>query len=344
MSRGAPIDDRWFRAVCIPGFGVAIPNVVGLFGDLGPGDLGYWLGYVYFIGLAAAIWHGNRWALFAQRARWGWFDRPVRKIALLGAAVVLFTAPLTVACIAGWYLASGLPVDMAAVREVTLINVICVVFVTHVYETAFLIKEREADLVRVERLERARAEAALEALRSQVAPHFLFNSLTTLAHLIETAPARARDFNASLARVYRYILLHRDRDLVPLAEELAFVETYFSLLRLRFGEALGLSCELGDADAARWLVPPISLQTLVENAVKHNAFDDREPMAIEVRFTGAAVEVANVRRERADASPSSRLGLVNLDERCRLATRRGLEIDRARDRFAVRVPALEVGG
>src|SRR5690606_20150373 len=118
------------------------------------------------------------------------------------------------------------------VQTVGLLNVICVIFVTHVYETVFLVKERARDLVLVERLERARAEAELLALKRQVDPHFLFNCLNTLQHLIGEAPERALEFNQDLAMVLRYVVRTAERPLVSLREELTFVEHYTALLRI----------------------------------------------------------------------------------------------------------------
>src|SRR5690606_34942561 len=117
---------------------------------------------------------------------------------------------------------------------------ICVTFVTHVYETVFLIREREDDRLRVARLERAGALAQLDALRSQVDPHFLFNSLNTLNWLIDSDPVRAGRFTETLARIYRYMLKQRAHETVPLRDELDFTEDYLSLLSLRFGAALEL--------------------------------------------------------------------------------------------------------
>src|SRR5579859_4937676 len=91
------VDDRWVRLIGIPALGIGIPRITGLLDELGPGDAAYWIGSAAFLALAAAIWHGNRWLLFEQRRHWGWFDHPVRKVAMLLAAIVLFTVPLTVA-------------------------------------------------------------------------------------------------------------------------------------------------------------------------------------------------------------------------------------------------------
>jgi hypothetical protein len=335
------IDDRWVRAIGIPGFGLIIPRVTPLLGDLGPAQIGWWIGTLWFIGISFAIWHGNRWLLFEQRRHYGWFDHPLRKLAMLLAAIVLFTTPLTVGALLAWYGWRGLAADWDAIRTVALINVICVVFVTHAYETVFLIKEREGDLLRVARLDRARAEAELSAFLAQVDPHFMFNSLNTLGHLIDTDPERAAAFNQDLAGVYRYLLRQRGRSLVPLREELGFARAYVELMKIRHGAAL--RCELPDPTSMPGaLLPPTALQLLIENAIKHNEVGASTPLDIVVEFDprAPAVLVRNLRRPRRSLRESAGVGLRNLDERSKLAVGRGLEVDQQGEEFRVRVPLL----
>jgi hypothetical protein len=191
LRRARSLDDRLLRLIGIPFFGVAIPNFTGLFGPVGPDRAAYWLGYLYFIFIAFTIWQGNRWVLFRQREHHDWFSDPVRKLINLVAANVFYTAPATVLLLLGWFYFAGLPVDWIAVRVCTLVNVICVLFVTHIYETVFLIKERQSDALEYAQLERVRAQAELEALKSQIDPHFLFNSLNTLSFLIENDRRKA---------------------------------------------------------------------------------------------------------------------------------------------------------
>ena len=333
------LDDRLVRAIGIPGFGLSIPHLTGLFGDIGPGDLRFWVGTVWFVALSAAIWHGNRWLLFEQRRHWDWFRHGPRKVIMLLAAIVLYTAPLTAVALITWYGWSGLgAVDWPAVRTVVLVNVLCVVFVTHVYETVFLIKDRGSDMLRVAQLERARAEAELAAFRAQLDPHFVFNSLNTLSHLVETDPPRAREFNERLADVYRYMLRQRARDLVPLADELALVRQYVWLLRIRFGDAIVMSIAGDEAAAVR--LPPLSLQLLVENAVKHNELGDDRPLEIEIEVREREVTVTSSYRPRRLLRPPAGIGLRNLDERYRLLGAGAIRVRPGPDRFEVTLPLV----
>lgn len=336
-GREAAIDDRLVRTIGIPAFGLAIPHVSGLFAGVSVGTAAFWVGTAWFLVLSAAIWHGNRWLLLEQRRHWDWFEHPVRKIVMLMAAIVLFTAPLTVTMLAGWYAWRGAEVAWPVVQTVVLVNVICVVFVTHVYETVFLIKERADDRVRVLELDRARTRAELDAFLAQVDPHFLFNSLNTLGHLIETAPPRAAEFTAHLAELMRYVLTKRGHELVTLAEELAFVDEFVALMKIRFGAALVVDVvdEGAERDAR---IPPTALQALVDNAIKHNELGEERALRIVVRLRADAVIVENERRPRRTARASAGVGLANLDERVRLTSGQRIQIDERDGQFVVMVP------
>ncbi len=323
------------------GFGLLIPQLSGLFGSLGPGDLRFWAGQAAYLALALAVWAGNRWLLFRQREHFDWFGQPWRKLVMLVVANVLYTAPVTVL---GLWLAAllmGQPLPRAALQLVVAVNVICVLFVTHAYETLFLIRERESDLMWVERLQRARAQAELAALKAQVDPHFLFNSLNTLGHLISHDSARARECCDTLAEIYRYVLAARDHDLVPLADELAFLRQYQRLLELRFDQAVQLQLDPAlQAAGARWLLPPLALQTLLENAVKHNRMAQDEPLRLRLGLQGDWVVAHNRRRPRSSALPGSGRGLANLDERCRLLSGRALRVRRSEQDFELDLPLV----
>lgn len=332
------VRDGWIRLLGIPAFGIVIPNLTGLFGPVPTFSRLYWAGYLLFVTLSGLIWQGNRFVMVEQRRHWDWFDHPWRKVALLLASNVLWTAPVSVGLLLAWYRLADARADWAAIRLVALANVVCVMFITHVYETVHLIRQREDDLLRLARLEQARAEAELAALKAQVDPHFLFNSLNTLVHVIPRDPLAAIAFTERLADAYRYILASGSRDLVPLADELAFARDYVELLRLRFSDTVVLEIDGGDE---RRLVPPVALQVLVENAVKHNAFDARRPLVIRVDIGPEGLRVSNVVRARLSGRPGAGLGLRNLDERCRRVLGHALVVREGRE-FVVEVPLAVV--
>lgn len=279
MDPGIKLNDKKTRLIFIPFFGIIIPNITGLFESISFADGLYWFGYLYFIFLSFLVWHGNRFFLLEQRKHFDWFRQPFRKVGILLFANVFYTGPTAIILLVGWYRLLGQGyVNWPVIQLTTLIIVICVIFITHVYETVYLIKQREEDLLRFERTEKARIESELQALKNQIDPHFIFNSLNTLSHLIETAPGKAIHFSDQLSDVYRYILQNRDKDLVMLEDEIIFLSAYANLLKIRFGS--GVHIDIHVWPDGHHLSLPISLQILLENAVKHNRFSLEEPLLV----------------------------------------------------------------
>ena len=337
------INDIGFRVILIPFFGIAVPLITGMINGQNFSNWQIKLSFLYTIFIAFIIWEGNRYLLFSMRSYFDWYKKPARKIIVLLFAITFYTLPVSTLLLAGWYhifIKSG--TNWEVVFTAALIIMICVIFITHVYETVFLVKESESEMLRAEQFERARAEAELEALKNQIDPHFIFNSLNTLSYLIEEKPAKAKQFNDNLADVYRYILQNKARDLVLLQEEINFLEDYFSLLKIRFEKALQLRLNLDKALFDQYLIPPISLQVLMENAIKHNEFADANPLIIEISFNGDTLVFCNEIRKKELRKPSSKIGLKNLDERYRLTTGNTIITEETEKSFRVVLPVLKI--
>ena len=336
------IHDLPARLIGIPLLALLIPNLTGMLDYQTTAWPVVVASYGWFVLLSATIWQGNRFLLFTLRARYDWLNQPLEKLLWLVGANVLYTAPLTLLTLGAWYLGLGRPIDWHQMAIVMLVNVICVLIVTHAYETWFLIRQTKDDALRVAQLERAKAEMELSSLKSQLDPHFMFNSLNTLSWLIENQPTRALTFSEHLADVYRYILSNRNRELVLLREELQFLQHYFALLQIRFGEAVHLNATTPLLNTDAYLIPPISLQLLLENAVKHNEFSEERPLRIEYRLEKDFISFTNPVRRKRSARRSAKVGLSNLHERCQLLTNQGIEILLVDDHYTVRLPILTI--
>jgi sensor histidine kinase YesM len=337
------LNDIGFRLILIPVFGIVIPLVTGMMDNT---SFPLWkakFSYLFTIGIAFLIWEGNRFLLFTLRSYFNWFNKPVRKIAALVLAISFYTIPVSALLVVVWYkiFKEGL-VNWSVVTTATLVIMICVFFITHIYETVFLVREAENEKLKKEQLERARAEAELEALKNQIDPHFIFNSLNTLSHLIESAPAKAKQFNDNLADVYRYILQNKARELVLLREEMTFLNDYFSLLRIRFEDAVQLQIYVQDEWLDQYLIPPISLQILIENAIKHNEFSDAMPLLIYIKMHNDELIITNQVRKKVLRKTSSRIGLHNLGERYKLTTNKEITVQEAASDFTVSLPVLKI--
>lgn len=337
------LNDIGFRVILIPFFGIAIPLVTGMVDHT---SFTLWeskFSFLYTIGIAFVIWQGNRYLLFTLRSYFNWFNKPVRKIVALLLAVSFYTIPVSALLLTGWYhvFEKG-KVQWDTIFTATLIIMICVVFITHVYETVFLVKDSESEMVRNAQLAKAKVQAELETLKNQIDPHFIFNSLNTLSHLIEERPAKAKQFNDNLADVYRYILQNKSRDLVLLQEEITFIKDYFSLLKIRFDKAVALNINMNEALFDQYLIPPISLQVLIENAIKHNEFSDEYPLIITITLTEGQLEVHNRSNKKALRRPSSKIGLQNLNERYKLTTEKSITVNDELKDFIVKLPVLKI--
>ena len=337
------LNDIGFRVILIPFFGIAIPLITGM---IDYSSFTLWktkLGFLYTIGIAFIIWQGNRYLLFTLRSYFDWFNKPIRKIIALLLAVSFYTIPVSALLLTGWYhvFAKG-NVQWDTVFTATLIIMICVVFITHVYETVFLVRDSESEMVRNAQLERAKVQAELEALKNQIDPHFIFNSLNTLSHLIEERPSKAKQFNDNLADVYRYILQNKSRDLVFLQEEITFIKDYFSLLKIRFENAMQLNINIREDLFEKFLIPPISLQVLIENAIKHNEFSDLSPLAITITLMEDELIIHNKTNKKILRKSSSKIGLQNLNERYKLTTEKSIIVQEEPKDFIVKLPVLRI--
>ncbi len=337
------VHDRWMRALGYLLLGAVIPRFALLFDKLTWDEADYWLGTGWFLLAAAAIWETNRALALRLREHLDWLHQPFWKIVILAAANLACTIPLTIGAVWLWlrHIHSPFPIFdwLATIRTIATNNAVTVLFLLHAYETLFLIRERHGDQRRLADLERARLAAELENMKGQLAPHFLFNCLNTLAALIERDPPAAAEFNAHLADVSRYLLTQKNHDLVPLAEELAFVRSYVRLMELRFPQSLRITLPAPGQDEARRL-PPASLQVLLENAIKHNRLSEAEPLSIDVRLDGDAIVVTNPLRPKPTLRPGAGTGtgLANLRERIALLTPGELEVAASGGEFRVRVP------
>jgi sensor histidine kinase YesM len=340
---GYKVNDAGFRIILIPFFGITIPLITGMINRMNFSNWEIKLSFLYTILIAFIIWHGNRYLHFSLRSYFDWINKPIQKITILMLSIIFYTVPVSVLLLVGWYnIFTTEMVNWNIVTQSTLIILVAVIFITHVYETAFLVKESENEMIRSEQLERAKAEAELEALKNQIDPHFIFNSLNTLSHLIEEKPEKAKQFNDNLADVYRYILQNKARGLVLLKEEMEFLQSYFLLLHIRFEKAIELKIEIGEDYRDKFLVPPISLQILAENAIKHNEFSTTNPLAITLRLSGDQLVIYNPVRKKILRKPTSRIGLSNLRERYKLLTNQEIIIVDTKSDFTVTLPLLPI--
>lgn len=183
------------------------------------------------------------------------------------------------------------------------------------------------------------ASAKFDALKNQLDPHFLFNSLNVLTSLIEENPKNAQKFTTSLSKVYRYVLEQKSKELVTVDEELEFAKTYMSLLKMRFEDSIIF--EIPDhATNPESKVVPLSLQLLLENAVKHNMVTASKPLHIKIYEQDGNLVVENNLQPKQIVKKSSGVGLENIKQRYDLLSNKKVNINQQDNSFAVAIPML----
>ena len=191
--------------------------------------------------------------------------------------------------------------------------------------------------IEAEMYQRESLQAKYESLKSQLSPHFLFNSLNALTNLVYEDPVKAIQFIDQLELVYKYVLRTREKAVVPLKEELEFLESYLFLQRIRFGSKFSVTFQLADVGCS---VAPLALQMLIENAVKHNIISEENPLRIRISSDEKEIVVANNLQRRTEyLEPSSQVGLENIRRRYELLNGH-VEVSQDDNEFVVRLSCL----
>jgi hypothetical protein len=301
--------------------------------------------FAYAYAFSAGLAVGNSWLADWLGRRVSWTKQPARRLWLS-----LLLTPLVSALIIGavdgasllvWRLSQHALLFHFSWRwnfwlPLALTSVVSLLF----HSSSFLQGWRES-AVRAERAEKEAAVARLDSLRRQVDPHFLFNSLNALTSLVEeNDPPRAVRF---ISQVYRYVLDSESQELVPLAEEVRFAESYLYLQKTRLGNALAVEMNLPPAALGPYFVPPLALQLLLENVIKHNTAFQADPLRVAVTLDAATqtLTVRNTLRPRRLApGEASGLGLKNLAARYAYLTNKPVVMGEQAGEFVVSLPLL----
>ena len=335
------VHDFWPRVLASPFLGALVVNLSGLIDHSRHSTAELAASYVWFALVAFVVWEGNRRLYFRLPRREDWLLRPWRRLGVLLALISLCTIPVALGLLWAWRVVTGDHGTRQHALTTAIVAVVAfVVAITHVYETVFLLRDWESDRLRSARLEQGRLEAELESLGREVDPHFLFNNLNALAHLVDQRSEAAGPFIRTLSASYRYVLECRGRALVPLADELAALERHRALADIRYSGGVRLAVDVRAAEAQQLSLPPVSLAELFQNALKHNTVGPDLHLNIRVRVDDATLLFENDLRPGPRPARSTGIGLANLRERFRIATGHPAEWIAEDDRFVVRLPLV----
>lgn len=290
-------------------------------------------------------WFVARWVVLDGQRRYPGLDQVSRRITWLAAGTVpaLTFVMLVRVVLTRYWLFAEHPERAAVDWLYTVgINLFYFFLIFSIYESRYFFRQWLREKSQAEALRRANLEIQLQSLKAQVQPHFLFNSLNTLQALVVAEENRkAVRFIGDLAQVYRYLLQANDTLLISLEKELEFTHAYVNLLKTRFDE--GLHVEVRVSPAYRtYQLPPLTLQLLIENAVKHNVASAARPLRVEISSNGSPTLLVrnNLQRKARGGVPSDQKGLANIASKYGLLGQAEVLIHETEAAFEVQVPLL----
>lgn len=231
-------------------------------------------------------------------------------------------------------------------REGLLMNIclgagigVSIVLLTFEISTQFF-NNWKSSLVEIEHYKTESVQAQLQNLKNQVNPHFLFNNLSVLSSLVYKDQDKAVDFINQLSKVYRYLLDNHNSELITLEEEMTFIKSYIYLLEIRFDSSIKFNLDISK-DSLQRLIPPMALQILLENTIKHNEASENMPLTVNVIVKDNTLEVSNNLQLRSNQEPSTKSGLNNIKQRFKYYTDLPVEIIQDEKQFKVILPLLK---
>lgn len=210
-----------------------------------------------------------------------------------------------------------------------------------VLEAYIYYNEGQKAKLKAQMLEKELSEIKFEVLKSQLEPHFLFNSLNVLSGLIDTEPAKAQLFAEKLSQVYRYILETIDKPVVELGKELEFAKSYLFLQKIRYGEHLTYNITL-PSEYIDWGLPPLSLQILLENSLKHNVVNHTNPLLIEIYNENSDIIVKNNFQPKTSYNRSSKVGQINLSKRYAMISKKKPKFSVENGYYIAKLPLIDI--
>lgn len=302
-----------------------------------------WVAVHWLLVLGFCLWLGNLVIYRLVRRFYSWKTAFDRRFFLQLTLTLLFS----LGCINLSYLLfknhyTELPPDN---NQLILLNIYGLLFLVPVLSIQFgllFLQKWKRAVVEQERLQKAQIQSELLALRSHLSPHFLFNNLNVLSSLIDVENEAAQDYLDRFAEVYRYVLKNQEVELIELRKELQFLNAYIYLLQRRFSTGLRISVPASD-QAGDYLLPPMALQMVLENALKHNKLSETEPLTVTIAVSDApAVVIENNLRERAvPAREKTGFGLENIRRRYWLIARTDIQVEKTEATFSVALPLIE---
>lgn len=299
--------------------------------------------FSYSIILSTSLAFGNSYLIDFIDKKISWVDAPLKRAIVGVLGMVLVSALITFVLV--WIFAGQIwqICDDCFIRTMKR-NMEIAIYISGIislilHSRGFLL-EWKASSLRTEQLRTAQVNSQYQSLKQQLNPHFLFNSLNALSSLVYQDADKSARFIKQLSNVYRYVLEHANKEIVSLEEELRFLDAYLFLLSIRFDENLKVTYDIPDAQNI--FVPPLTLQLLIENAIKHNTVSQSKPLHIQIFEEGEYMVVKNNLQLKMDREDSLGIGLQNLTAQYALLSKRTPIIAESETHFTIKVPLLHL--
>lgn len=300
--------------------------------------------FLLAISITVLVWEGNLWLNFLLDVRLPWMRSAGRRLAWQ----LLLSLTYSIAFIYGpmWLYDRYVCSLPDSIRDQLIVSAIVLGIMVAIITLSFEIARHffgqwKISMLEVEKYKAESLQAQLQNLKDQINPHFLFNNMSVLSSLVYKDQDKAVEFINQLSKVYRYLLDNRGSELVTLDSELLFIRSYTYLLQIRFDTNILFEFDIDDR--LRLLrLPPMALQILIENAIKHNEVSSEQPLHLKVHATTHWLEVSNNLQLRINTEPGCGTGLKNIRERYSFFTSQPVEVNDSGGFFKVRIPLLSV--
>lgn len=298
-------------------------------------------GFFLFLVAAFIITEVNRRMISTSRNKTNDKRSIYTRIIIIATPSIVFTFLFSFTTFLSWKLFLHERIDLIeAIAFAGLTSLIALLFIL-LFEILLLNKEKQVYSSIVEQLDQDRIIAEVNILNNELEPHFIFNSLTALTHLVKHDPLNAVAFTNNLASVYKYFLINKEKDLVPLQDEIDFINSYLFLLKIRFEDAIELNLQSNYEAHQQMMIAPCALQILIENAIKHNVFSKEKPLLINIKVVAGYIIVVNKTDPKRIRSCSTRIGLKNLNMRYKIITKQSISIENNNQHFCVKLPLIK---
>ncbi len=335
------LNDRWLRIIGVPVFAL-IATVIFYSDQWLDGSSTFTKCYLVALSDTFIFWQGNRQIVIFFRRVFPSIRETLKRVfyQLFSSTIFSLGVSLLVSYIYDIKLFWGYRYSTNDYLYNGFVVLIFVYIALAIYELTYYFSEWKKSIKETEKLKKAQLQSQYDTLKSQISPHFLFNSLNTLSSLIEEDPKKGVEFVDQLSKVYRYLLQSNEKSLTTLKEELEFLNAYFFLLKKRFDEGIALRIDIDDHHQ-NLLIPPLTLQILVENAVKHNIVSIHKPLLISLEINDQnMISVENNFQKKTTNVTSIGMGLANISAKYRLINNQKIEVQSNDEFFRVSVPLI----